>query len=168
MSGTPVVLSGALVLPAGLFKNLVHQETGSSSFSADPLARARSEQIAMNAVAEIEKSMGHRIEDVSAAKCGWDMSSYPSIVDGKQIDARHIEIKGRAKGSDTVTITRNEMLYALNQSEKFILAIVQINDDETVHSVHYIKKPFDVEPPWGTSSINFVLDDLIERGERVR
>ena len=122
----------------------------------------------MKAVTEIEKSMGHGIEDVSASECGWDLSACPPIADGKQVDVRHIEIKGRAKGADTVTITRNEMLYALNQSDKFILAIVQINDDESVHSVHYIKKPFNVEPPWGTSSINFVLDELLERGEQIR
>ena len=60
------------------------------------------------------------------------------------------------------------MLYAWNQSEKFILAIVQINDDELVHRVHYLKKPFDVEPPWGTSSINFVMDELLDRGVQMR
>ena len=77
-------------------------------------------------------------------------------------------MKGRAKGADTVTITRNEMLYALNQSDKFILAVVQINEDESIDSVHYLRNPFDVEPPWGTSSINFILKEILERGERIR
>ena len=122
----------------------------------------------MDAVTEIEEAQGCRVEDVAAAKCGWDLTSYPPAVDGKQPDARHIEVKGRAKGADTVTITRNEMLYALNQSDKFILAIVLINEDDSIDSVHYLRNPFDAEPPWGTSSINFHLNDLLERGERIR
>jgi hypothetical protein len=128
----------------------------------------RIEQLAMDAVTEIEQSQGCRVKDVAAAKCGWDITSYPAAVDGKHPDARHIEVKGRAKGADTVTITRNEMLYALNQSDKFILAIVQINEDESIDSVHYLRNPFDSEPPWGTSSINFNLNDLLQHGERKR
>lgn len=40
-------------------------------------------------------------------KCGWDLTAYPPVVDGKQPDARHIEVKGRVKGASMVTITRN-------------------------------------------------------------
>lgn len=167
-SGTPVVLSGALVLPAGLLRKLKGITPAPGDISHDPLARTRIEQLAMNAVTEVEESQGCRVVDVAAAKCGWDITSYPPAVEGKQPDARHIEVKGRAKGADTVTITRNEMLYALNQSDKFILAIVQINDDESTDSVFYLRAPFDSEPPWGTSSINFHLNDLLERGERIR
>ncbi|MCC9601014.1 DUF3883 domain-containing protein [Stieleria sp. JC731] len=167
-SGTPVVVSGALVLPIGLIHAEQDQAPTPGNTSADPLARARSEKIAMDAVIEIEEAMGCRVEDVAAAKCGWDITSYPPNGNGVQSDARHIEVKGRAKGADTVTITRNEMLYALNQSEKFILAIVQINEDDSVESVHYLTNPFDSEPPWGTSSINFKLSHLLERAERLR
>ncbi len=167
-SGTPVVVSGALVIPTGLLKTEQNEASTPGSFSADPLARARSEKIAMDAVTEIEESQGCRVEDVAAAKCGWDITSYPATVEGIQPDARHIEVKGRASGADTVTITRNEMLYALNQSDKFILAIVQINEDESVDSIHYLTNPFDSEPPWGTSSINFHINDLLQRGERIR
>lgn len=169
-SGTPVVVSGALVIPARLIAPTETTEGSGSvpNTSADPLARARSEKIAMDAVTEIEQAQGCRVEDVAAAKCGWDITSYPTVVNGIQPDARHIEVKGRAKGADTVTITRNEMLYALNQSDKFILAIVQISDDDSVESVHYLTNPFDAEPPWGTSSINFKLSHLLERAERIR
>jgi hypothetical protein len=38
-----------------------------------------------------------------------------------------IEVKGRIKGASTITVTRNEMLYALNQAEKFVLVIVQVD-----------------------------------------
>jgi len=167
-SGTPIVLSGALVLPAGLVRKLKGEAPTPGDVSHDQLARMRIEQLAMDAVTDIEESQGCHVEDVAAAKCGWDITSYPAAVDGKQPDARHIEVKGRAKGADTVTITRNEMLYALNQSDKFILAIVQINEDDSIDSVHYLRNPFDTEPPWGTSSINFHLNDLLGRGERIQ
>jgi hypothetical protein len=63
-------------------------------------------------------------------KCGWDLTSYPPPIDGKQPDARHIEVKGRVKGASTVTITRNEILYALNQADKFVLAIVLVGESD--------------------------------------
>jgi Domain of unknown function (DUF3883) len=37
------------------------------------------------------------------------------------IDARS---KGRIEGSETVTVTRNEILYALNKPNNFVLALV--------------------------------------------
>ncbi|MFC1762346.1 helicase-related protein [Planctomycetota bacterium] len=167
-SGTPVVLSGALVIPAGLVSSLRGEAPKPGIVSHDQAARTRIEKSAMDAVTKIEESQGCRVVDVAAAKCGWDITSYPAAVDGKQPEARHIEVKGRAKGANTVTITRNEMLYALNQSDKFILAIVQIREDDSTDSVHYIRNPFDSEPPWGTASINFNLKDILERGERIQ
>lgn len=167
-SGTPIVLSGALVLPVGLLKNLQEDQPIPDETSPDAMARKHIEMLAMKAVTEIEESQGCCVEDVSAAKCGWDVTSYPAAVNGKQPDARHIEVKGRAKGADTVTVSRNEMLYALNQSDKFILAIVQINQDDSIDSVHYLRDPFDAEPPWGTASINFNINDLLQRGERIQ
>ena len=35
------------------------------------------------------------------------------------------------KGAATVTVTRNEMLYAFNQGDKFVLAIVLVGEDDT-------------------------------------
>ena len=63
------------------------------------------------------------------ANCGWDITSIPPARDGKLPPSRHIEVKGRAKGADTITVTRNEILYALNQADKFVLAIVLVDGD---------------------------------------
>jgi len=167
-SGTPVIVSGALVIPQGLIEQLQGDSSDVGVVSPDPLARKRIEQIAMDAVTEIEEAKDCRVEDVAAAKCGWDITSYPPEVEGIQPESRHIEVKGRANGAETVTISRNEMLYALNQKDKFVLAIVLINEDDSVESVHYLKRPFDTEPPWGTASINFKLNDFLKRGERIQ
>ena len=53
-------------------------------------------------------------------------------VDGRQPEARHIEVKGRVQGASTVTVTRNEILYALNQADKFLLAIALVGSDDSV------------------------------------
>jgi hypothetical protein len=167
-SATPVALGGALVVPIGLLRRLRGEsptEYG-SAFSNDPAARARVEKLAMDAVRQAEEARGCRVVDVSAQKCGWDLTSYPAAVDGKSPEVRHIEVKGRIQGADTVTITRNEMLYGLNQADKFLLAIVFVGENEAVDGPHYLRNFFESEPGWGVASINFEIKALLERAER--
>jgi hypothetical protein len=168
-SATPVVLSGALVIPAGLLRksrgDTPPADATAAMFSADPAARARIEKLAMDAVRRVEESRGCRVVDVSAQKCGWDITSYPQAVDGKQPEARHIEVKGRVKGAGTVTITRNEMLYALNQSDKFLLAIVLVGEGDAMEGPFYLRNPFDTEPGWGVSSVNYEINVLLEKAQ---
>jgi len=168
VNGTPIVLGGALIVPAGLMSKLRGDEPSdpvAASFAADAAARKRIEILAMNAVRRAEEARGCHVVDVSAAKCGWDLTSYPPAVDGKQPSPRHIEVKGRIKGAGTVCITRNEMLYAFNQGDKFLLAIALVDQSDTVDGPHYIRNPFDREPAWGVASINYTLADLLARAE---
>ena len=168
VNGTPVVLGGALVVPAGLMAKLRGDEPVdpvATTFAADAAARSRIERLAMNAVRRKEEAQGCKVVDVSADKCGWDLTSYPPQVGGIQPDARHIEVKGRVKGASTVTVTRNEILYAFNQGDKFVLAIALIDDGDAVEGPHYIRNPFDREPDWGVASINFNLGDLLARAQ---
>jgi hypothetical protein len=170
VNGTPVVLGGALVIPAGLLNQKRGDEPTyevAGTFAADAAARARIEQAAMKAVRGAEEARGCRVEDVSAAKCGWDLTSYPPTVDGKQPEPRHIEVKGRVKGATTVTVTRNEMLYAFNQGDKFRLAVVIVGDGDSVEGPHYIRNPFDREPSWGVASVNFEISALLTRAEAI-
>jgi hypothetical protein len=160
ISATPVIVGGALVIPAGLLA----QRKGEPGWTADADARARIERIAMQAVMDAERALGHAVTDVSAQKCGWDVTSIPSARDGKLLPARHIEVKGRAKGQTTVTVTRNEILYGLNQADKFILAIVLVDGDR-YDGPFYVKNPFTQEPDWAVTSINLDLDQLFARAE---
>jgi SNF2 family DNA or RNA helicase len=162
-NGTPVILGGALVVPAGLVRSL--RGEGPALNSVDAAARQRIERLAMAAVVAAEQAKGHRVVDVSKDKCGWDISSYPPTVDGVQPTARHIEVKGRISGADTVTVTRNEILYGVNQGEKFVLAIVFVHDDDSVDGPHYIRKPFDSEPGWGVSAWSIEIKKLLQRAE---
>lgn len=162
ISATPVVVGGALVIPAGL----IAQRKGEPNFSADAEARSRVEWIAMQAVMNAERALGHEVIDVSAQKCGWDVTSIPRAVDGKLPTSRHIEVKGRVKGSTTVTVTRNEVLYGLNQQDKFILAIVLV-EGEKHEGPYYLKQPFNQEPDWAVTSINLDLTQLLKQASRL-
>ncbi len=164
ISATPVVLGGALVIPAGLLAQRKGEQEG-DAWTVDADARARVERIAMEAVMLAEHALGNATFDVSAEKCGWDITSVPPPLDGKLAPVRHIEVKGRAKGQSTITVTRNEILYGLNQAEKFILAIVLVDGDQH-EGPFYVRNPFRQEPDWGVSSINWDLNTLLSSSEQ--
>ncbi|MCK9588230.1 MAG: SNF2-related protein [Terrimicrobiaceae bacterium] len=163
---TPVVLGGALVVPIGLLWNLRGEPAPDvAAFSADPAARSRIEMLAMNAVRFAEEARGCRVVDVSAQKCGWDITSYAPAVDGKLPESRHIEVKGRIQGATTVTVTKNEIFESWNQGVKYHLAIVLVGEDDSIDGPHYISYPFKEEPGWGVSSVNYDIGALLARAK---
>ena len=72
---------------------------------------------------------------------------------------RFIEVKGCVKGARTVTITKNEILTGPNTPGQFILAIVVIDQDAT--EVRYCRTPFQKEPDFKATSVNYDLDQLL-------
>ena len=110
----PVILGGLLVIPAGLIARIAPSATGAPSAPADTQASAaRARQIIM----EVERGLGFEPIDREVEKLGYDIESrVPGT--GK---LRFIEVKGRVSGADTITVTRNEILYSLNKPEDFIL-----------------------------------------------
>ncbi|MDB5334579.1 MAG: helicase domain protein [Planctomycetaceae bacterium] len=169
-NGTPVVLGGALIVPIGLLRKLRGEpvtDAATATFSADPVARSRIEQLAMTAVRVAEEARGCRVVDVSDQKCGWDITSYAPRVDGKLPESRHIEVKGRIQGATTVTVTKNEIFESWNQGAKYHLAIVLIGDDDSIDGPHYVPHPFNEEPGWGVCSVNYDLKALLERAQGI-
>jgi superfamily II DNA or RNA helicase len=168
-NGTPVVHGGALIIPIGLLRQLRGEpapDASTAAFAADPAARSRIEKIAMDAVRAVEEARGCRVVDVSAQKCGWDITSYAPTVDGKLPESRHIEVKGRIQGATTVTVTKNEIFESWNQGAKYHLAIVLVTEDDSVDGPHYISHPFKEEPGWGVASVNYDLGELLARSKR--
>lgn len=163
VSSTPVVIGGALVIPQGLLA----QRKGESNFCVNAEARSRIEQLAMQAVIATEQRLGHTVMDVSAEKCGWDITARPPKQNEKLLDDRHIEVKGRSKGQSTITVSRNEIIYALNQKEKFLLAIVLVDENGQVEGPYYLRHPFQQEPDFGIASINYDLSTLLSKAERL-
>ena len=60
-------------------------------------------------------------------------------------------MKGRVTGAKTVTITKNEILTALNKPHDFILAIVEVDGDKS--APRYVRRPFKREPDFGVTSV---------------
>ena len=163
----PVVTGGALVIPKGLLHQLIYTEEPGGFGQTD---RQSVEYAAMNAVIEIEKQLGFKPSDVSAAKCGYDVESLIPEDIRQRMDAyalRLIEVKGRVKGAKTVTISRNEMATGLNKADQFILAIVEVDGAKT--KTIYLKNPFKgmEEPAFAEVSRIFNIADLIRNAEIV-
>ena len=118
-----------------------------------------SEQRAVAAVMAAERRLGFLPKDVSAEKRGYDLES--SIPGTGRL--RFLEVKGRAVGAKTVTVTKNEILTALNKPEEFILAIVEHDGDASI--VHYVRSPFQREPDFGVTSCNYAIEELLQRAE---
>jgi SNF2 family DNA or RNA helicase len=158
----PVVIGGAVVIPKGLLGKL----TGKPDlFTADAQARRVVELAAMKAVMELESSLGFVPRDVSGEKCGYDIESLIPV-ELREPDAhslRFIEVKGRARGATTVTVTKNELLKALNVPEEYILAIVEVDGSKA--KTIYLKKPFHEKPDFAATSVNYDIRELINEAE---
>ncbi len=158
---TPVVRGGLAVIPRGLLAklNLPTQDDGDALLhSHDQEERRAVELAAMDAVMDAERSLGNVPEDVSASKLGYDILSYCP----KSKANRFIEVKGRAVGADSITVTRNEIITSLNKMKDYILAIALVNEHE-VKSVRYVWRAFDVEPAFGVTSQVFSMSHLLDK-----
>jgi SNF2 family DNA or RNA helicase len=153
----PVVLGGLVVIPRGLINKITgrHRLEVASSVDTQAVA-ARARTIVM----EVERRLGYEPVDRESDKLGYDIESR----DPRSGKLRFIEVKGRVSGAPVITVTRNEILYSLNKPDDFILAIVEFKEDGS-HQVHYVRKPFQREPDFGVTSVNYSFAELLERAE---
>ena len=161
----PAVIGGALVVPVGLLTRLLGAAPATGDGST-PEARRRIELTAMAAVFHAERSLGFEPHDVSADKVGYDIES---CIPGSG-RLRFIEVKGRTAGATTVTVTRNEILTALNKPEEFVLALVAVPSAgaSAPEDVRYVRRPFTREPEDFAESVTYRWDELWSRGEDPR
>ena len=154
----PTVSGGALVLPVELLSR-PEKGTGAEQLQASAEARAVIERLAMAAVTSAERALGNEPKDVSGDNLGYDIESRDS-----NGGLRFIEVKGRAAGKETVSISRNEILTALNTPDAFILAIVVVTDGVAAEP-RYLRRPFKREPDFGATSVTYKLRELLDRAE---
>ncbi|WP_428940953.1 helicase-related protein [Fontivita pretiosa] len=154
----PVVVGGALVVPIGLMQRLKGEIRDEPAMFARQTQHV--ERLAMEAVLATERRLGREPRDVSGENLGYDVES--KIPGAGRLF--FIEVKGRAAGATTVTITRNEVLTALNKPDEFILALVEVDGDNAKEPV-YVRRPFQKEPDFGVTSVNYELKELLRRGE---
>jgi superfamily II DNA or RNA helicase len=148
----PIVVGGALILPLGLIRRQSGDASKPPTFAHDT---KEVERLAMEAVMAHERALGFEPRDVSTENLGYDIESK----DTRTGRLRFIEVKGRVAGADTVTVTRNEILCALNSPDQWRLAIVSV--DGVAAKPQYVVHPFSREPQFGETSANFEIKQLI-------
>ena len=153
----PVVLGGLVVVPLGL----VAAMTGCAP--AHPVDTQVSAARARAIVMEVERVLGFDPTDREFEKLGYDIESRVSGT-GR---LRFLEVKGRVSGADTVTVTKNEILYSFNKPDDFILALVEFLDGDA-HRVHYLRRPFErsgVTTDFNGASVNYDFAKLLAQAE---
>jgi superfamily II DNA or RNA helicase len=151
----PVVLGGLLVAPIGLIRAMGGQPQAVPAVVDTQAAAARAREIVM----EIERSLGFVPVDRESDKLGYDIES--AIPGTGRL--RFIEVKGRVAGADTVTVTKNEILYSLNKPDDFILAMVAFGADGS-HEVRYLRRPFHekgITTDFAGATVNFPIAQLL-------
>lgn len=178
----PVAIGGALIIPGGLLARL------SGLRQAEPsLFTRETQRIEMAAVAAVlaaEQWLGHRPKDVGVENRGYDIESLIERAGEGGERLRFIEVKGRIAGAETVTVSKNEILTAFNKPEDWILALVEVPpspqfgdsdvfavreqgpewnvDDACV--VRYVRHPFQREPDFAATSVNYDWRALWKQG----
>ena len=147
-SQLPVVVGGALVLPQGM----ISQATGEPPLRppVHALDTTVIERRAVDAVLAVEAHLGHQAQEMPHSHPGYDIRSTSAAG-----ETRFIEVKGRIEGADTFTVTQNELRFASNVPDAYILALVEVNAAGPEHDqVRYLTQPYgaDVRLPFDTTS----------------
>ena len=108
----------------------------------------------------MERDLGFLPADRELEKLGYDVES----ADPRTGGVRFLEVKGRISGADSITVTKNEILYSLNKPDQFILAMVEFGADGS-ERVRYLRRPFQREPDFGVTSVNYDFAELLARSE---
>lgn len=152
-----VVRGSALVVPS--------QRLSIGDEDAAPQTFARNTEIverrAVEAVLAAERALGRTPREMPRNNPGYDIQSFDA--DGR---IHYIEVKGRIEGSDTFTITTNEVTFAQTQGDRHRLALVLVSPDgEKRDRLRYVLDAFThIEPSATTRSYNEEWRDYWDRG----
>ncbi len=156
----PVVIGGALIVPAGLLAVLRGRPLAAPPSVA--LDREVVERRAVDAVLEAEELLGRKPVEMARNNPGFDVRS--EAPDGRLL---FLEVKGRVADAETFVVTRNEILHALNVPDAWVLALVEVSPSGPAHDrVRYLERPFGdtVHLPFATTSTVLDWRDYWERG----
>ena len=152
----PTVIGGAVLIPQGLLDRL----NGETTTEVEVSDRERIDRLAVAAVMEAERRLGREPKEMPHENPGYDIESKnPS-----NNSLLFIEVKGKATGATTVTASKTQIFTAFNKPDSFILAIVVI-DGEEIAELRYLRQPFQKEPDFGVTSVNYDLNELLARAE---
>ena len=124
----------------------------------------------MAAVLDVEAAVGHIARDMNDEHRnhpGYDVQSLVPASGDRTDRLLFIEVKGRIEASETVTVSRNEILTALNAPDQFVLALVEVSRSGQRHDrVRYLSRPFEGigVTHFAETSRNFAWTKLWELG----
>ncbi len=127
----PRVVGAAFVVPEGLVARLAG-EAPPESYATDTV---RTERLAVDAVLATERELGRTSEEMPHNHKGYDIET--RAADG---DLIFVEVKGRAAGATDFVLTNSEIIAGLNNADHHILALVEVDDDDTT-TVRYLYDP---------------------------
>lgn len=154
----PAIIRGAaLIIPSHL---LAAQE---DTHEAQTFARQTEEieRRAVEAVLAAERALEREPVEMPRNNPGYDIQSTD-----QSGFVHYIEVKGRTEGSDTFTITTNEITFAQTQGDRHRLALVEVSaSGASKDQLRYVADAFThLEPSATTRSYNEVWSDYWERG----
>lgn len=158
----PVIVGGALVIPEALLRKtpVLPVETVAVCEDQAPYRvkdTKTSELAAMEAVMIHERSLGNHPEDVSSENRGYDIESRC----GESGSLRFIEVKGRHPSAEHITLTRNELICALNNPDKWILAYVSVSNGQAGAPI-YRTDAFHDGIPFHASTFKIEIEKIIQ------
>jgi superfamily II DNA or RNA helicase len=160
MPQPPRLVGGALIIPFGLLRKVMPAPAGADwSNATSEEERSVVERLAVARIFAAERALGREPRDVGKEKIGYDIESR----DQKTGEMYFIEAKGRSEGADTVSLTRKEILTALNVPDKFRLAIVLIEGGQPADPVYVTEFDWG-QPGFAQTHSTYSLAALLSRG----
>ena len=176
---SPLVLGGALVVPLSLIPREVRAREPVSS-EREPVAskpkppepeppieaelKQRLERLAVETVLATERAFGHEPTEMEHNHPGYDIESKDKDTGA----LRFLEVKGKLAEYGTVTVSKTQILTALNKPDDWFLVVVPITrDGEGVDcelepgEPFYLQRPFTTQPDFAATSVNFDLHTLL-------
>lgn len=153
----PAIIRGsALIVPSHLLRTPDALQAKTFAKETEEVERR-----AVDAVLAAERALGRSPKEMARNNPGYDIRS--TDASGR---VHYIEVKGRIQGSDTFTITTNEITFAQTQGDRHRLALVKVSPEGPEHDqLRYVLGAFDhVEPSTTTRSYNEEWQDYWTKG----
>ena len=154
---SPFIAGAALVVPFGLVEALSSSPVHDEDADLSPERRAEIDRLAIEAVMKAEKFLGRTPREMPHNNEGYDIESLDS--EGR---LRFIEVKGKAKGKTTVTVSASQIRTCFNSPDTWALAIVVIDGQATAEPA-YLYGPFDQPPGFAEVGRNLKMTELLAK-----
>ena len=161
-SEMPVVESGAYVVPKVLLERLFAERRGElppQRPSQEEIERI--DKLAISAVLAAEHALGRQPREMPHNNPGYDIESFVLDAHGNPTgEIVFIEVKGKTVGVAEVTVSANQIRQSLNAPERFVLAIVPIEDGKALQP-RYVRRPYRNNIDHTVQSMSLKVSELL-------